>query len=203
MPPLRAKDHSSTSISMSIRSCRLSPELSNAWHPTRIDYFDVTSVTKDLKGHCKNKYCSDAEEKLRLVTHPSSELSVLMKIVEFRGQLRSVARETRACQVPDGKAIAPRFPGHVTEAGRVVGFLLEVSPTVFPIWTTPSLKEGKVILIDFEQAETRVDALARAKGMHYLTSSMLGRDPYYDYDYSSEDEEADECELYRSDDGTF
>ncbi|RYP57521.1 hypothetical protein DL770_010650 [Monosporascus sp. CRB-9-2] len=201
----------------------------NDWHRTRIDYFDLASVTKDLKAHRKKKYCSDAEEKLRLVTHPSFELPVLMKIVEFPRQFHCLETETRTYQVLDGKDIAPRFLGHVMEAGRVVGFLLEwkiegarpadVSDLGACIGAlqrlheqglthgTPHLddllvKEGKVILIDFEEAESRVDALARAKDTHYLTSSMLGRDPYYGYDYSSGDEEADECELYRGDDGT-
>ncbi|RYP45283.1 hypothetical protein DL768_008359 [Monosporascus sp. mg162] len=167
--------------------------LSNAWHPTRIDYFDLTPVTKDLKSHRKKKYCSDAEEKLRLVTHLSFELPVLMKIVEFPGRLRCMEKEARAYQVLDGKGIAPRFLRHVTEAGRVVGFLLEWIEGARPTDVsdlgacigalqrlheqglahgTPHLdnllvKEGKVILTDFEEAETRVDALAKAKDMCY------------------------------------
>ncbi|RYP01819.1 hypothetical protein DL765_010821 [Monosporascus sp. GIB2] len=61
------------------------PELSNAWRLTRIDYFDLTSVAKERKAHRKKKCRSDAEEKLRLVTRPSLEQLVLMKIVELPG----------------------------------------------------------------------------------------------------------------------
>ncbi|RYP73123.1 hypothetical protein DL769_004284 [Monosporascus sp. CRB-8-3] len=187
--------------------------------PIRIDYSDLTSVTKNLKTHHKKKYCSDGEENLRLVTHPSLKQPVFTKIVEFPGKLYCMEKETRAYKVLDHKGIAPRFLGHVTEAGRVVGSFLELIGGAGPADVsdlgacfgalqrlheqglahgTPHpdnllVNEGKAILIDSEEAESRVDALAKAKDMHYLTSSMLGRGPYYGCDYSSEDEEAEEC----------
>ncbi|RYP08948.1 hypothetical protein DL764_001559 [Monosporascus ibericus] len=133
------------------------PELSNVWHPTRIDYFDLTSAAKDRKAHHTKDYCSDAKEKLRLVTHPPFELPALMKTVL------------------DGKGIAPRFLGHVTEAGRVVGFLLEWIEGVRPA--------------DVSDLGTCIGVLQR---LH----DILGRDPYYDYDYDSEDEGAHEWDPF-------
>lgn len=41
------------------------------------------------------------------------------------GDMRSVARETAFYQLLDGLGVTPLFLGHVTEAGRIVGFLAE------------------------------------------------------------------------------
>ncbi|KAK7754310.1 hypothetical protein SLS62_003603 [Diatrype stigma] len=94
------------------------PEAGNAWHPTRIDYFDLATVER----------CPDASkraEKLRRVAHPSFPGTMLMKIADFPSQLPWVEREIRAYRALEGTGLTPRFLGHVTESGRVVGFLLE------------------------------------------------------------------------------
>ena len=94
--------------------------VSNAWHPTRIDYLELTTVNRYPKGVETKR-----EGKLRLVTHPSFPKPVLMKIAGFPRYTIKMERETLAYKILEGSGIAPKFLGHVTEGGRVVGILLE------------------------------------------------------------------------------
>lgn len=59
------------------------------------------------------------------VSCPQFDHSVLVKFAEFPWQIPFFEAETIAHQWIDGKGIGPKFLGHVTEAGRVIGFVME------------------------------------------------------------------------------
>lgn len=100
------------------------PEVGDAWHPTRIDYFDLLDHPSAARANAPKS--SAEEKKLMLIAHPSFPgKTLLMKIADFPSELPRVEREIRAYKMLAGTGLTPEFLGHVTEAGRVVGFLLE------------------------------------------------------------------------------
>ena len=56
-----------------------------------------------------------------------SEL-VCSKIARFEHELPDIEREAQAYRIIDGHNIGPRFLGHLTENGRVIGVLMEYIP---------------------------------------------------------------------------
>ncbi|KAI8628419.1 hypothetical protein F5Y19DRAFT_138077 [Xylariaceae sp. FL1651] len=67
-------------------------------------------------------------QNIRLVTCPLFGHPVVYKFAEFPWQTSMIEMGTTAYSWINGHAIAPQFLGHVTEAGRVIGFLLEYIP---------------------------------------------------------------------------
>lgn len=161
-----------------------------AWHPTRIDYFDLSPVTVEAE----HAAADTRAEKLRRVAHPSFPgTTLLMKIADFPCLLPRVEREMRAYRMLEGTGLTPKFLGHVTESGRVVGFLLEwvegadqARPATlnacrealarlhergiyhgsahaenFLCCSSNDEGEGKVLLIDFETAKFEADDVDR------------------------------------------
>ncbi|CAJ2512857.1 Uu.00g009760.m01.CDS01 [Anthostomella pinea] len=88
-----------TSFSQTTRS-----GVNNAWHPYRVDYLDLVKV-QSLKNSTEVQQLHQSDF-LQVVTHPYFDVPVIMKLTK-------------------GSDIAPKFLGHVTEDGRVIGFLLE------------------------------------------------------------------------------
>ncbi|KAI1423889.1 hypothetical protein F5Y12DRAFT_797930 [Xylaria sp. FL1777] len=58
-------------------------------------------------------------------TCPALDFPVLVKFAEFPWQMPYFEAETTAYEWIEGKGIGPRFLGHLTEAGRVFGFVME------------------------------------------------------------------------------
>lgn len=59
------------------------------------------------------------------MSHPLFDRPVLAKFTEFPWQTPYLEAETAAYQWIDGADIGPRFLGHLTEEGRVIGFVVE------------------------------------------------------------------------------
>ncbi|KAK6078714.1 hypothetical protein SCUP234_06052 [Seiridium cupressi] len=52
-------------------------------------------------------------------------LTLLVKFAEFPWQMPFFEAETTAYEWIDGQGVGPKFLGHLTEAGRVIGFVVE------------------------------------------------------------------------------
>lgn len=146
-------------------------EVTTVWHPTKIDYFDLITAGGEEEWWDR--------ESQRLVTHPSFDKPVVMKISDFPIDMHMSETETRAYKMLQGTGIAPEFLGHVTEGSRVIGFLREHIPgaecpgvsdinichealerlyELGIIYHSDCLesfliKDGKVHIVDFETAE--------------------------------------------------
>lgn len=99
-------------------------EAIDAWHPISIEYVELQKVSQIP---CLN-YEYRRNDMSWLVTH--SELfptPVLMKTAEFPfpDLLSRIKYETMVYKEIEGKGIGPEFLGHVTENGRIIGFLME------------------------------------------------------------------------------
>lgn len=104
------------------------PDGVTGWHPRKLDYRALTTVSELQPG------------RLLLVTHSDFEtdddnasLPVLAKMVDFDAPdvsevslTRDLAREVAMYRRLDGTGITPEFLGHVVnETGRAIGFLIE------------------------------------------------------------------------------
>ncbi|KAK0712321.1 alpha-galactosidase A [Apiosordaria backusii] len=93
------------------------PSVKTIWHPQMIDHLDIerTEYLALLTQECKWKADSGPER-------------MIAKMARFYWEVQYMEAETRMYQVLEGRGIAPKFLGHVHEAGRVIGFLLEKIP---------------------------------------------------------------------------
>ena len=57
--------------------------------------------------------------------HPLFDRALLVKFAEFPWQMPFFEAETTAYEWIDGQGVGPKFLGHFTEAGRVIGFVME------------------------------------------------------------------------------
>ncbi|EFX02794.1 alpha-galactosidase a precursor [Grosmannia clavigera kw1407] len=88
------------------------PGVQNVWHKIKIDHLQLT-------------WTGRLRQNVRIVTCPEFDHSAVYKFAEFPWQIPNIESETAAYGWIDGHDIGPRFLGHVTEAGRVIGFLIE------------------------------------------------------------------------------
>ncbi|RYO88822.1 hypothetical protein DL766_010253 [Monosporascus sp. MC13-8B] len=91
-----------------------------ACSPVSIDSFELEKLSQlpftKLLGGCSNA--------LWLVAHHLFSRPVLMKIAEV-SPVGSAKNETVVYAALEGTGMMPRFLAHVTESGRIVGFLVE------------------------------------------------------------------------------
>ena len=134
--------------------------ISNLWHPTRIDWIDLRRgerlmsnvyTATLLKGRKKNRDQQQREQRgqnkkptasirsgsqsrsqSRSPETSSKNDSFIIKYARFPWEIHYYASETAIYKFLEGKGIAPRFLGHLTEGsnncnngGRVIGFALE------------------------------------------------------------------------------
>ena len=85
----------------------------NDWHPRRFDYFAFINV-ETLQ-----------QDRLQIVRHPEFNEPILLKIASFPWDIPSVEQEARIYQRLRGSGAVPYFLGHVTESGRIIGFITE------------------------------------------------------------------------------
>ncbi|KAI1342931.1 hypothetical protein F5Y15DRAFT_412603 [Xylariaceae sp. FL0016] len=105
-------------------------EVKNPWHPLKIDYNNLTKVSN---VRVDSGWRDGQSDFLQLVTQTllrmdDVEKPVFMKIASFPSTrlIEAIERETAVYQrLRHTPGIAPRFLGHVTEGGRVFGFLTE------------------------------------------------------------------------------
>ncbi|KAI9163462.1 hypothetical protein HJFPF1_05076 [Paramyrothecium foliicola] len=88
------------------------PGIVQTWHPTRIDHLTLRM-----------------EEKLRTnvyeVICPGFNHVVIAKFARFECEVPQLEAETMAYGWIEGNEIGPVFLGHLTEEGRVIGFLID------------------------------------------------------------------------------
>ena len=88
------------------------PSVSASWHPTKIDYLDLVLGQKLMPG------VHDA-------TCPQIETPMVAKFACWDWEIGFMDDECTAYQWIEGHDIGPKFLGHITEEGRVIGFLIE------------------------------------------------------------------------------
>ena len=104
-----------------------------AWHNHSVDYFELRKMFQ----HPFARLCGKRNDSMFLVRHESlmrtaGVMVAFMKIANALPELRNISAELRVYQELEGSGIAPRFIGHVTENGRVVGFLTEYLEDAYP-----------------------------------------------------------------------
>lgn len=88
------------------------PGVENTWHGTYVDYLKL-SILRKLRTGIYEAKCS-------LFNDP-----VVAKFARFPWEIRYIENETTAYSWISGHDIGPQFLGHLTENGRVIGFLME------------------------------------------------------------------------------
>lgn len=86
--------------------------VTSIWHPTTIDYLDLKLGHK-LRSQVYEATCS---------TFPST---VVVKFANYEWEVNDIDHETTAYQWIEGRGIGASFLGHITESGRVIGFIIE------------------------------------------------------------------------------
>lgn len=91
------------------------PGITTTWHATHIDHLELTM-----------------EDKLRsnvyLATCPRFSSAIVVKFARFPWEISQLETETAAYEWIEGQQIAPNFLGHLTEEGRVIGFVMSHIP---------------------------------------------------------------------------
>ncbi|KAL4985107.1 alpha-galactosidase A precursor [Aspergillus falconensis] len=88
------------------------PEVQNTWHGTYVEYLEL-SIERKLRTGIYGVKC------------PSFNNTVVAKFARFPWEIQYIENETTAYQWISGHNIGPQFLGHLTENGRVIGFLME------------------------------------------------------------------------------
>ncbi|KAJ5554840.1 hypothetical protein N7535_007283 [Penicillium sp. DV-2018c] len=88
------------------------PGVENTWHDTYVDYSEIL-VGEKLRTGIYEVKCNLFED------------AVVAKFARFDWEIQYLENETTAYEWIEGHDIAPRFLGHLTEDGRVIGFLME------------------------------------------------------------------------------
>lgn len=89
------------------------PGIKEIWHPTVIEYLEL-QFEDNLRGNDIFK-----------ATHPKFSQPVVAKFARFAPEIPWVEAETRAYRWIDGHNIGPKFLGHISENGRIIGFIVE------------------------------------------------------------------------------
>ncbi|KAF8338592.1 alpha-galactosidase A precursor [Amanita rubescens] len=88
------------------------PCISHLWHPLQIDHLDL---------HMGRKLRSNVYE----ASTPQFDLPIVVKFARFPWEIPYLDSETSAYQWIQNHQIGPQFLGHLTEEGRVIGFVME------------------------------------------------------------------------------
>ncbi|KAK3641220.1 hypothetical protein LTR56_011460 [Elasticomyces elasticus] len=94
------------------RDCtkRSLPGITSIWHANKVDYLNLK-----LGAKLRSAVYETA------ITHLTESV---VKFARFDWEIAAVERETAAYHWIEGEGIGPEFQGHVTEHGRVIGFLI-------------------------------------------------------------------------------
>lgn len=104
----------------------------SVWHPTIVDHLELKTVTR-LRSN------------IHEVTHVLFPEPVIFKLALFPWQIQHLEAETRAYEWIRNVEVGPRFLGHVSEGGRIVGFLMENITRACPA-TLDDLEACKIAL---------------------------------------------------------
>ncbi|KFY76481.1 hypothetical protein V499_03903 [Pseudogymnoascus sp. VKM F-103] len=96
------------------------PRVQTVWHPKMINFLDLerTKLLSLLAQECKWKQGS-AEIETR------DQKTMIAKMARFPWEIQYIEAETRIYQLLQPLQITPTFLGHIHEADRVIGVLLE------------------------------------------------------------------------------
>ncbi|KAL6806792.1 hypothetical protein GGI42DRAFT_322071 [Trichoderma sp. SZMC 28013] len=75
--------------------------------------------------HLEFKQLRQLRQNIHVVTHPRFEQTLVVKFAEFPWQMPYFEAETTAYEWLNSHEIGPKFIAHLTEAGRVFGFVTE------------------------------------------------------------------------------
>jgi len=159
--------------------------ITHPWHATKLDYLFL-NLGKMLMSN---------------VYEASSELfntPIIAKFARFPWEIDYYEAETQAYAWIEGHGIGPRFLGHLTEEGRIVGFLLErvegrhAATDDLPACRAVVSKlhdlgivhgdlnkhnflisESRVVLLDFETAKRSEDTDATDRELRKLEEQLL------------------------------
>jgi predicted Ser/Thr protein kinase len=85
----------------------------NIWHPKTVDHLELT-IENDLRSPVCEVTCPQ---------FPNT--TVVYKFARFEWEIGWIDSETAAYQSLEGHSIGPKFLGHVSEEGRVIGFIID------------------------------------------------------------------------------
>ena len=101
--------------------------VTTTWHDTFVDHLSL----REARFLRSNVY---------EVTCPGFESTIIAKFARFEWEIGYLAAETQTYEWIEGQDIGPRFLGHLTEEGRVIGFLIShvtdgrhASPEDYPL----------------------------------------------------------------------
>jgi predicted Ser/Thr protein kinase len=86
--------------------------VTNVWHSTIVDHLQLVTEKKLRSGVYE-------------ATCPKFLTTVVLKFARFEWEIDALEKECTTYQSIDGQRIGPRFLGHVSEEGRIIGFLME------------------------------------------------------------------------------
>ena len=86
--------------------------MQSVWHPTHLDHLELTFGTKLRSGVYE-------------ATSPRFPVTVVAKFARFAWEIDAIENESAAYQWIDGYRIGPSFLGHISEEGRIIGFIME------------------------------------------------------------------------------
>lgn len=95
----------------SISSDKL-PAVESIWHPIVVDHLELKTVAR-------------LRQNIHKVSHVLFQEPVIFKLANFPWEIPFLEAEIRAYAWIQDENIGPRFLGHVSEGGRVIGFLIE------------------------------------------------------------------------------
>lgn len=87
------------------------PGVNRTWHPIMIDYLDL-EIGARLRSNVYE------------ASHPRFPRPVIVKFARFGWEIPWLEAETTAYEWIEGHSIGPDFLGHLTEHGRVIGFIM-------------------------------------------------------------------------------
>ncbi|KAI3390251.1 hypothetical protein diail_10860, partial [Diaporthe ilicicola] len=88
------------------------PAVESVWYPIVVDHLELKIVAR-------------LRQNIQKVSHVLFREPVIFKLANFPWEIPFMEAETRAYAWIQDQDIGPRFLGHVSEGGRVVGFLIE------------------------------------------------------------------------------
>ncbi|EEP78297.1 predicted protein [Uncinocarpus reesii 1704] len=88
------------------------PGVKHLWHGRFVDYIDLKIGKKLTSGVYE-------------VTSSKLDKAAVAKFARFDWEIQYMENETTAYEWIQGSGVGPEFLGHITEEGRVIGFLIE------------------------------------------------------------------------------
>jgi hypothetical protein len=108
-----SKDKITGKLAFTKTTTSILPGVKNNWHPTKIDHLELIKL-----DHLR--------QSIHTVSHPRFPRPVVVKFAVFPWEIPQIELETTAYERISGTGISPNFLGHVTEAGRTIGFLMDL-----------------------------------------------------------------------------